>query len=60
VNGFDAQIGLQTFFPLTQMDLTYGLCDRHAKSLAAVEDADANLDICDLPIEVPRHLRLAQ
>jgi hypothetical protein len=36
------------------------LCDRDARGLAAVKNCDADLDFCDLPVEIPRHIRLAQ
>ena len=60
LKGFVAQIGLKTCFPLRQTDLAYGLSDRYAKSGIAAEDSDTDLDFRDLPIEVPRHERLAR
>lgn len=57
---FVVQIGLNVGFSFTQPDLPYGLCDRYAKSGVAVEDGDADLDFRDLPLEIPRHERLAQ
>ena len=59
-SGFVVQIGLNTFFPLSQTDLACGLRDRYARSRIAVEDGDADLGFRDLPFEVPRHERLAQ
>ena len=58
--GFVAQIGWRTFYPLPQTDLAYWLSDGYAKSSVAVEDRDTDLDLCDLPIEIPRHQRLAE
>jgi hypothetical protein len=46
--------------PLTLDGFTYGLSDRYTKSRVAVEDSDADLDFCDLSLEVPRHQRLAE
>lgn len=40
-------------------DGSEGLCDRCAKSGAAVKDGDADLNLCDLPLEVSRHAALA-
>ena len=60
VTGFVAQIGWRTFYPLPQTDLAYWLSDGYAKSSVAVEDRDTDLDLCDLPIEIPRHQRLAE
>ncbi len=37
----------------------YGLSDRHAKRSIAIEHSDTDLDLGDLPVEVPRHERLA-
>ena len=48
-----------TFFPLPQTDLSYRRSDRYAKRRISVENDDADLDFCDLPVEVPRHERLA-
>lgn len=53
-------VGLKTCLPLRQTDLAYGLSDRYAKSGIAAEDSDTDLDFRDLPIEVPRHERLAR
>ena len=41
------------------MDLSYGLCDGYAKYCVAIEHGDADLDLSDLPVEVPCHERLA-
>ena len=46
--------------PLSRTDLSYDLCDRYAKRGVAVEDGDADLDLCDLAVEVPRHEALPQ
>ena len=45
---------------LTPDGFTYWLSEGYAKSSVAVEDGDTDLDLCDLPIEVPRHQRLAE
>ncbi|WP_162105081.1 hypothetical protein [Rhodovulum sulfidophilum] len=37
-----------------------GLCDRYAERGLAVQDADADLELCDLTIEVARHQALAR
>ena len=58
--GVIAQIDLRPTFPLPRTDLVYGLSGRYAKSRVAVEDGDTDLDLCDLPFEVPRHQRLAE
>lgn len=42
-------------FPLPQTDLCHGLCDRYAKGGVVVEDSDTDLDLRDLPVEVPGH-----
>jgi len=55
VIGFVAQIGRSPGFLYPQTDLSYGPCDRNAKSGVTVEDGDADLDFCDLPVEVPHH-----
>ena len=57
---FVAQIGLRAFFPFPHKHLTYRFCDRYTESSVAIEDGDANLDFCDLPLKVPRHQRLAE
>ena len=46
--------------PLSQTDSAYCLCDRYANSGVAVEGGDADLDLGNLPFEVPRHERLAK
>ena len=48
------------FSPFAQTHLAYRFCDRYNKSSVAIEDGDADLDFCDLPLEVPRHQRLAE
>ena len=58
--GFVAQIGRRACYPFPQTDLAYWLSDGDAKSSVAVEDGDTDLDLCDLPIKVPRHQRLAE
>ena len=50
--GFVAQIGLMSDFPLPRMDLSYGNSLRYAKSRDFIEDRGADLDLCNLPIEV--------
>ena len=45
--------------PLPRTDLAYGLSNRHAKGRIAIEHGDTNLDLGDLPVEVPCHERLA-
>lgn len=60
VRGFVAQIGRRACYPFPQTDLAYWLSDGYAKSSVAVEDGDTDLDLCDLPIKVPRHQRLAE
>ncbi len=59
-DGFVAQIGRRACYPFPQTDLAYWLSDGYAKSSVAVEDGDTDLDLCDLPIKVPRHQRLAE
>lgn len=39
--------------------MSYGLCDRFAKSRVAVENRDADLDFGDLPLKMSRHQGLA-
>ena len=58
--GFVAQIGRRACYPFPQTDLAYWLSDGYAKSSVAVEDGDTDLDLCDLPIKVPRDQRLAE
>ena len=60
ITGFVAQIGRRACYPFPQMDLAYWLSDGYAKSSVAVEDGDTDLDLCDLPIKVPRDQRLAE
>ncbi len=57
--GFVAQIGCGSGFAFPQTDLSFGLCDGYAKGGVAVEDGDADLDLCGLPVEVSCHQRLA-
>jgi hypothetical protein len=45
--------------PLPRTDLAYGLSNRHAKGRIAIEHGDTDLDLGDLPVEVPCHERLA-
>jgi hypothetical protein len=52
--GFVAQIGLRSVFPLRRTDLGYGLCLGYPKRCETVEDHGADLDFRDLPIEVTR------
>ena len=58
--GFVAQIGAQAHFPFPRTDLAYDLSNRYAKSCVLVEDGYADLDFCDLPVEVPCHEALPQ
>ena len=58
--GFVAQIGLRPDFPLPRTDLSYGLCRRYAKGGEAVKDRGTDLDLCNLPIKVPRVQALAE
>lgn len=53
-------MGYRTCYPLPQTDLADWLSNGYAKISVAVEDGDTDLDLCDLPIEVPRHQRLAE
>ena len=46
--------------PFPQTRLAYRFCDRYTKSSVAIEDGDADLDFYDLPLEIPRHQRLAE
>ncbi len=52
--GFVAQIGLRPDFPLALTDLSYGNSFGYTKRSKAVEDRSADLDLRNLPIEVPR------
>jgi hypothetical protein len=52
--GFVAQIGLRLSFPFSRMDLAYGDGTWYAKSCEAVLDRSSDLDLRNLPIEVPR------
>lgn len=51
--GFVAQIGLRSGSPLPLTDLSYGNSFRYAKSCEFVENCGANLDLRNLPLEVP-------
>jgi len=42
------------------MGSSYGLCDGYAKGSVAVQDGDADLELGDLAVEVPRHEPLAR
>ena len=44
----------------TPFPKAYRFRERYTKSSVAIEDGDADLDFCDLPLKVPRHQRLAQ
>jgi len=46
--------------PFPHTHLAYRFCDRYTKSSVAIEDGDADLDFCDLPLKVPRHQRLSE
>ena len=58
--GFVAQTGLRTGLPLPRTDLAYGHGTGYAKSCETVEDSGADLDFCDLTIEVARREALAK
>ena len=45
---------------LPRADLSHSLCDRDAERGVAVQDGDADLDLCDLAVEVPCHEPLVQ
>lgn len=53
-DGFVAQIGLRSIFPLPQPDLAYSDGTRYTKSSEAVQDRGTDLDLRNLPIEVAR------
>jgi len=57
---FVAQIGLRLDFPLPRTDLAYSHCLGNAKSCKAIEDGGANLNLRNLPIEVPRGKSLTE
>ena len=46
--------------PFAQTHLAYRFCDRYTNSSVAIEDGDADLDFCDLHVEVPGRQRLAE
>lgn len=58
--GFVAQIGERAHFPFPRTDIPYGLCYGYAKSGVAIEDGEADLNFCDLPIKVSCHQGLAK
>jgi len=58
--GFVAQTRLRTGLPLPRTDLAYGHGTGYAKSCETVEDSGADLDLCDLTIEVARREALAK
>jgi hypothetical protein len=58
--GFVAQTRLRTGLPLPRTDLAYGHGTGYAKSCETVEDSGADLDFCDLTIEVARREALAK
>ena len=58
--GFVGQIGLRLCFPFPRTDLAYGDGARYAKSCEAVQDRGADLDLRNLPIEVPRREALTE
>ena len=45
--------------PLSRTDLSHGFRDGYAERDVTVQDGDADLEFCDLTIEVPRHEPLA-
>ena len=51
---------MKNVFPFPQTYLTYRFCDSYIKSSVAIEDGDADLDFCNLPLRVPRHQLLAE
>ena len=51
---------MKDVFPLPDAHLAYRFCDKYTKSSVVIEDGDADLDFCDLPLKVPRHQRLAE
>lgn len=42
------------------MDSSHGLCHRYAGCCGGIHDGDADLDPCDLSVEVTRHKALSQ
>ena len=46
--------------PFLRTGSSHGFCDRYAKRGVAVHDGDADFDLCDLSIKVPRHEALPQ
>ena len=46
--------------PLLPDRLSHGLCAGYAERGVAVQDGDAELDVCDLSVEVSRHEALPQ
>ena len=58
--GFVARTRLRTGLPLPRTDLAYGHGTGYAKSCETVEDSGADLDFCDLTIEVARREALAK
>jgi hypothetical protein len=52
LEGFVAQIGLKSCFPLPWRDSAYGYSTRYAQCCEAVQDRGADLDLRNLTIEV--------
>ena len=46
--------------PCPPTELSHSFRDGYAERGVAVRDGDADLDLCDLSVEVPRHEPLAQ
>jgi hypothetical protein len=46
--------------PYPRTDLSYSFYDGYAERCVAVQGGDADLELCDLTVEVPRHEPLAQ
>ena len=55
---FVLQICWRSYFPIPQKDLSYSLSLGYAKNGVAFEDGDADLDLRNLSVEIPRHERL--
>ncbi len=60
MNGFVAQIGLGTVFPLPRTDLAYCHGMGYDKSCEAVQDRGTDLDLRNLTIEVARRKALTK
>jgi hypothetical protein len=58
--GFVLQSRRWTDFPFSQTDLSHSFCDGYAELGIADHDGNADLDLGDLSVEVPRHEALPQ